>query len=61
MRWWLVCDWSWDSFWRLTFLKTELVLEFPTAGIIQLTEEFEFPTKTVFANNLMIIDLRLRF
>ena len=32
-----------------------------TAGIIQLTEEFEFPAKTVFANNSMIIDLRLRF
>ena len=30
-------------------------------GIIQLTEEFEFPAKTVFANNSMIIDLRLRF
>ena len=32
-----------------------------TASIIQLTEEFEFPAKTVFANNSMIIDLRLRF
>ena len=29
------------------------------AGISQLTEEFEFPAKTVFANNSMIIDLRL--
>ena len=26
-------------------------------GIIKLTEEFEFPAKTVFANNSMIIDL----
>ena len=32
-----------------------------TTGIIQLTKEFEFPAKTVFVNNLMIIDLRLRF
>ena len=31
------------------------------ATIIQLTKEFEFPAKTVFANNFMIIDLRLRF
>ena len=31
------------------------------AGIIQLTNEFEFPAKTGFANNSMIIDLRLRF
>ena len=28
---------------------------------IQLTEEFEYPAKTGFANNSMIIDLRLRF
>ena len=33
--------------------------EICTAGIIQLTEEFEFPAKTVLANNSMIIDLRL--
>ena len=32
-----------------------------TAGIIQLTEEFEFPAKIAFANKSMIIDLRLRF
>ena len=32
-----------------------------TVSTIQLTEEFEFPAKTVFANNLMIIDLRLGF
>ncbi len=32
-----------------------------TVGIIQQTEEFEFPTKTVFANNFTIIDLRLGF
>ena len=34
---------------------------FRTAGIIQLTEEFEFAAKNVFANNSMIIDLSLRF
>ena len=36
-----------------TFLEaTETVWDFVfTVGIIQLTEEFEFPTKTVFANN----------
>ena len=32
-----------------------------TAGLFQLTEEFEFPTKIVFANNSMVIDLTLRF
>ena len=32
-----------------------------TGGIIQLTEQFEFPGKSIFANNSMIIDLRLRF
>ena len=32
-----------------------------TAGIIQLTKVIEFPANTVFANNMMIIDLRLRF
>ena len=32
-----------------------------TAGKFQVTEEFEFPAKTVLANNSMIIDLRLRF
>ena len=32
-----------------------------TTGMIQLTEEFEFPAKIVFAFNSMIINLRLRF
>ena len=33
-----------------------------TAGMIQLTEEFEFPAQTVFANNSnLIIDLKIRF
>ena len=32
-----------------------------TAGAIQVSQEFEFPAKIVFANILMIIDLRLRF
>ena len=32
-----------------------------TASIIQLTKEFEYPAKTVFANNSMIIDMRFRF
>jgi len=30
-----------------------------TASIIKLTGQFEFPAKTVFVNNSMIIDLRL--
>ena len=38
-----------------------LNLSSTTAGIIQQTEELEFLAKTVFANNSMIIDLRLRF
>ena len=28
---------------------------------VQVTKEFEFPAKTVFANNSMFIDFRLRF
>ena len=34
---------------------------YDTASIIQLTKKFEFPAKTAFANNSMIIDLRLKF
>ena len=43
------------------FIKHKYTFFKSTAGIIQLTEEFEFPVKTVSANNSMIIDLRLRF
>ena len=32
-----------------------------TAHSILETEEFEFPAKTVFANNFMNINLRVRF
>ena len=39
---------------KTTFSSADLL------SIIQLTEEFECPAKTVFANNSMIIDLRLR-
>ena len=46
----------------VTNVSTQYVTgTFVIADIIQLTEEFEFPAKTVFANDSMIIDLRLRF
>ena len=32
-----------------------------TVDKIQLTKEFEFPAKTVFGINSMIIDLKVRF
>ena len=41
--------------WRTFIHFRKIIL---TVGIIQLTEEFEFPAKTVFENILMIIDLR---
>ena len=41
--------------------KTRKIQTCSTAGIIQLTKEFEFPAKTVLANNLINIDLWLRF
>ena len=41
--------------------KENITEKMATTGIIQLTKEFEFPAKTVFANNSMITDLRLKF
>ena len=57
------------SFWSVCTLlslgeSTWVKIDFPkilTASIIQLKKEFEFPAKSVFANNSMIIDLKLRF
>ena len=40
-------------------VKNDLITS--TASVIQQTEEFEFPDKCIFANNLIITNLRLIF
>ena len=48
-----------QDFQEITETKQEV---FNTAAsIMQLTEEFEFPAKTVFANDSMNTNLRIRF
>ena len=45
----------------MPYLRAKLEMLRITAESILETEEFEFPAKTVFPNNLMNTNLRVRF